>query len=52
VEEDTRRIEIRYRRRELSSEAYRRLLEEYHRRRERAKTTIEGLLLRLREEIR
>jgi len=52
VEEDTRRIEIRYRRRELSSEAYRRLLEEYHRRRERAKTTVEGLLLRLREEIR
>lgn len=52
VEEDTRRIEIRYRRRELSSEAYRRLLEEYHRRRERAKTTIEGLLLRLREEIK
>jgi len=52
VEEDTRRIEIRYRRRELSSEAYRRLLEEYHRRRERAKTIVEGLLLRLREEIK
>ncbi len=52
VEADTRRIETRYRRRELSSEAYRRLLEEYHRRRERAKTIIEGLLLRLREEIR
>jgi len=52
TEEDTKRIEIRHRRRELSSEAYRRLLEEYHRRRERAKTTIEGLLLRLREELR
>ncbi len=52
VEADTRRIEIRYRRRELSSEAYHRLFEEYHRRRERAKTTIEGLLLRLREEIK
>lgn len=47
-----RRIEIRYRRRELSTETYRRLLAEYNRRREKAKTTIDGVLLRLREEIR
>ena len=52
VEEDIRRVETRYRRRELSSEAYRKLLEEYRRRKERAETTLDGLLLRLREEIR
>lgn len=52
LKEDIRRVEVRYRRRELSSEAYRRLLDEYRRRRERAKTAIDGLLLRIREEIR
>ena len=52
VEEDIRRVETRYRRRELSSEAYRKLLEEYRRRRERTETTLNGLLLRLQEEIR
>jgi len=46
------RTEARFRRKEISSEAHRRLLEEYHRRRDRAETTIEGLLLRLREETR
>ncbi|NIR86036.1 hypothetical protein GWO13_00070 [Candidatus Bathyarchaeota archaeon] len=52
VETDIRRVENRYRRKEISTEAYRRLLQEYQRRRERAKTTIDSALLRLREEIR
>jgi len=52
LEEDIRRITARRRSGELSSEAYNRLLEDYHRRRERAKITIKGYLLRLREEIR
>ncbi len=52
VEEDIRRVETRYRRRELSSEAYRKLLEEYRRRRERTETTLNGLLIRLQEEVR
>lgn len=52
VKTDLRRVEARYRRGEISTSAYRKLLEEYHRRRDRAKTTIDGVLLRLREEIR
>jgi len=52
VETDIRRVEARYRRGEISKGAYGRLLQEYHRRRERAKTTIDEVLLRLREEIR
>lgn len=52
VEGDIRRVEARYRRREISTEAYRRLLQEYHRRRDRAKTTIDSALLRFREEMR
>lgn len=52
AEMDIRRLEARYRRGEISKEAYRRLLDEYNRRRDGAKTTIEGVLLRLREEIR
>ncbi|RLI47641.1 hypothetical protein DRO69_00005, partial [Candidatus Bathyarchaeota archaeon] len=52
AETDIRRLEARYRRGEISKEAYRRLLDEYNRRRDGAKTTIEGVLLRLREEIR
>lgn len=46
-----RRIEVRYHHREISAETYRRLLAEYSRKRERAKTAIDGVLLRLREEI-
>jgi len=49
VETDIRRVEARYRRREISTEAYRRLLKGYNRRRDRAKTTIDSALLRLRE---
>ncbi|MGQ9461173.1 MAG: hypothetical protein ACUVRA_08090 [Candidatus Bathyarchaeaceae archaeon] len=52
VETDIRRVEARYRQGEISKGAYRRLLDEYHRRRERAKITIDGVLLRFREEIR
>jgi hypothetical protein len=50
VEGDIQSIEARHRRGELSLEAYRRLLEEYQRRREKAEATINGVLLRLREE--
>jgi len=52
AENDVRRVEARYRRGEISKEAYNRLIGEYHRRRERARVTIDGVLLRLREEIR
>lgn len=52
LEDMIRGISLRRRRGELSSETYRRLLGEYHKKRERAKTTIDGLLLRLKEEIR
>jgi chromosome segregation ATPase len=51
LETDVKRVEGRYRRGEISKGAYLRLLEEYHRRRERARVTIDGVLLRLREEI-
>jgi hypothetical protein len=52
VETDIRRVEARYRRGEISKGAYGRLLQEYYRRRERALTTIDEVLLRLKEEIR
>jgi len=52
AETDIRRVEARYRRGEISKGACDRLLGEYHRKRERAKVTIDGVLLRLREEIR
>jgi len=48
---DIERLEARYRRKELSTEAYRRLLDEYDRRRERTENTISGVVLRLREEL-
>lgn len=51
VEADIRRTEIRYRRGEISAAAYHKLLEDSYRRRDRAKTNIDGVLLRLREEI-
>lgn len=52
AEADIRRLETRYQNGEISKEAYRRLLNEYNRRRDGARTTIDGVLLRLREEIR
>lgn len=51
VEADIKRTEIRYRRGEISAAAYHKLLEDSYRRRDRAKTNIDGVLLRLREEI-
>jgi chromosome segregation ATPase len=42
-------IEARHRRGELSLGAYRKLLGDYERRREEAETTINGILIRLRE---
>jgi hypothetical protein len=51
IEAGIRRTETRYRRGEISTAAYHKLLEDYYRRRERSRTTIDGVLLRLREEI-
>ncbi len=51
VEADISRTEVRYRRGEISAAAYHKLLEDSYRRRDRSKTTIDGVLLRLREEI-
>jgi len=51
IEAGIRRTETRYRRGEISTAAYHKLLEDYYRRRERARITIDGILLRLKEEI-
>jgi len=51
VEANIKSIEARHSRGELSLEAHRKLLTDYQRRKERADTTIKGILLRLREEI-
>jgi len=52
TEANVQSIEARHRRGELSLEAYRKLSADYQRRKEKAKTAIDGILLRLREEIR
>jgi len=52
LDRDIQRVEFRYRHRELSAEARRRLLEEYNRRKENAENTMAEVLLRIREEIR
>lgn len=52
VEANIKSIEARHSRGELSLEAYRKLLADYQRRKEAANTTISGILLRLREELR
>lgn len=51
-EANVKTIEARHSRGELSLEAYRKLLGDYQRRKERSEATINGILLRLREEIR
>lgn len=51
VEANMKSIEARHSRAEISLETYRKLLADYERRKDRAKTTINGILLRLREEI-
>jgi hypothetical protein len=52
VEANLKTIEARQSRGEVSLEAYRRLTADYQRRKQKAETTINGILLRLREEIR
>jgi hypothetical protein len=52
VEANMKSIEARQARGEISLETYRKLLGDYERRKDRARTTIKGILLRLREEIR
>jgi chromosome segregation ATPase len=52
VETNIYSIEARQGRGEISLETYRKLMGDYDRRRERAKTAVNGILLRLREEIR
>jgi len=51
VEADLLRTEARYRRGEISAAAYHKLLEDSYKRKDRAKTSIDGVLLRLKEEI-
>jgi predicted nuclease with TOPRIM domain len=50
VETNMKSIEARHGRGEISLETYRKLLGDYERRKDKAKTTINGILLRLREE--
>ncbi|NWG10138.1 hypothetical protein HXY33_00030 [Candidatus Bathyarchaeota archaeon] len=52
VEANIKSIEARHSRGDLLLEAYRKFLTDYQRRREKANTTIDGILLRLREESR
>lgn len=52
VEANMKSIEARQARGEISLETYRKLLGDYEHRKDKAKTTIKGILLRLREEIR
>ncbi|MEM2987583.1 MAG: hypothetical protein QXK26_00910, partial [Candidatus Bathyarchaeia archaeon] len=51
VESNIRSIEARHRKGDLTLEAYRKLFADYESRREKAETTISGILLRIREEI-
>lgn len=51
AEAEIDRAEVRYRRGDLSSQSYHNVLETSYRRRDRAQTTMDGVLLRLREEI-
>jgi len=52
VDSSVKSLEIQYNRGELSLEAYRKRLDDYQRRKENAEATINGILLRFREEIR
>jgi hypothetical protein len=51
VETNIRTIETRQSRGELSLEEYKKMMADYQRRKEKAETTINGILLRLREEL-
>jgi septal ring factor EnvC (AmiA/AmiB activator) len=52
VEANVKTIDARQSRGEVSTEAYRKLMGDYQRKKEKAETTINGILLRLREETR
>ncbi|MEM2104461.1 MAG: hypothetical protein QW717_06190 [Candidatus Bathyarchaeia archaeon] len=52
AEANIRSIESRHKRGDLTLEAYRKLLADYQRRKEKAETAINGILIRLREEVR
>jgi hypothetical protein len=52
VETNTRTIEVRHRKGALPLDAYKRSLGDYQRRKEKAEAAINGILLRIREEIR
>jgi predicted nucleic acid-binding Zn-ribbon protein len=52
AEANIKSIEARHERGEISMETHRRLLADYERRKERANTAIDGIIIRLREEIR
>lgn len=52
AERDIQRVDIRHRRGEVSKDAYRKLIDEYKRRSQAAEATIDGVILRLKEEIR
>jgi septal ring factor EnvC (AmiA/AmiB activator) len=52
VETNIRTSEVRHRRGQLPLEAYKKALADYQRRKEKAEATINGILLRLREELR
>ncbi len=49
IDADIKRIEVRFKRGEISAQTYRRLLEDDLRRRGKSRTTIDGVLLRIRE---
>jgi lipopolysaccharide biosynthesis regulator YciM len=51
MNKDIIRVNIRYQRRELSTEAHKRLVEKYRRIKEQAENTIAETLLRLREDL-
>ena len=52
IETNLRTTEVRHRRGEFPLESYKKALSDYKRRKEKAEATINGILLRLREEIR
>ncbi len=52
IERGIREVEVRHRRGELPLEGYKKSLASYERRREKAEASINGILLRIREEIR
>jgi predicted nucleic acid-binding Zn-ribbon protein len=52
LKKDIERAKMRFLRKEITAEAYRKLLEEYSRMKERAENTMEEVLLRLREDFR